>query len=66
MQNLNFPGKYWSIRLDMISCESSAGFLEAGTKFENVFSVTWVKVFRNIPEFRILRLTFHRKTASKC
>ena len=27
---------------------------------------TWVKVFRIIPEFRILRLTFHRKSASKC
>ena len=26
----------------------------------------WVKVFRIIPEFRILRLTFHRKSASKC
>ena len=26
---------------------------------------TWVKVFRIIPEFRILRLTFHRKSASK-
>ena len=26
----------------------------------------WVKVFRVIPEFRILRLTFHRKSASKC
>ena len=25
----------------------------------------WVKVFRIIPEFRILRLTFHRKAASK-
>ena len=25
-----------------------------------------VKVFRMIPEFRILRLTFHRKSASKC
>ena len=24
----------------------------------------WVKVFRIIPEFRILRLTFHRKSAS--
>ena len=29
-------------------------------------SDTWVKVFRIIPEFRILRLTFHRKSASKC
>ena len=25
-----------------------------------------VKVFRINPEFRILRLTFHRKSASKC
>ena len=27
---------------------------------------TWVKVFRIIPEFRISRLPFHRKLASKC
>ena len=27
---------------------------------------SWVKVFRINPEFRILRLTFHRKSASKC
>ena len=27
---------------------------------------TWVKVFRISPESRILRLTFHRKSASKC
>ena len=26
----------------------------------------WVKVFRINPEFNILRLTFHRKSASKC
>ena len=26
----------------------------------------WVKVFRMIPEFRILRLAFYRKSASKC
>ena len=26
----------------------------------------WVEIFRIIPEFRILRLTFHRKSASKC
>ena len=25
---------------------------------------TWVKVFKIIPEFRILRLTFHRKSVS--
>ena len=27
---------------------------------------TWMKVFRINPEFRILRLTFQRKSASKC
>ena len=27
---------------------------------------SWVKVFRIIPEFRILRATFHRKSATKC
>ena len=27
---------------------------------------SWVKVFRIIPEFRILRLTFHRKSVLKC
>ena len=27
---------------------------------------SWMKVFRIIPEFRILRLTFHRKSAAKC
>ena len=30
------------------------------------YKTIWVKVFRIIPEFRILRLTFHRKSASKC
>ena len=29
-------------------------------------SKAWVKVFRINPEFRILRLTFHRKSAPKC
>ena len=28
--------------------------------------VSWVKIFRIIPEFRILRLTFYEKSASKC
>ena len=28
--------------------------------------LSWVKVFRIISEFRILRLTFYRKSASKC
>ena len=30
-----------------------------------VSKVSWVKVLRIIPEFRILRLTLHRKSASK-
>ena len=30
------------------------------------FKHTWVKIFRINPELRILRLTFHRKSASKC
>ena len=34
--------------------------------FKNVNITAWMKVFRIIPEFRILRLTFHRKSASKC
>ena len=29
------------------------------------FIFAWVNVFRINPEFRILRLTFHRKSASK-
>ena len=30
------------------------------------YPIAWVKAFSIIPEFRILRLTFHRKSASKC
>ena len=36
------------------------------TKKFLIWTYAWVKVFRIIPEFRILRLTFHRKSASKC
>ena len=39
-------------------------FLCSWVKLVHVLS-TWVNVFRIIPEFRILRLTFHRKSASK-
>ena len=28
--------------------------------------LAWVKLFRINPEFKILRLTFHRKSALKC
>ena len=41
-------------------------FKEAeGVYLEQVRIQAWVKVFRIIPEFRILRLTFHRKSATK-
>ena len=36
------------------------------TVFQLISAYAWVKVFRNNPEFKILRLTFHRKSASKC
>ena len=32
----------------------------------SLIKISWVKVFRAVPEFRILRLTFQRKSASKC
>ena len=31
-----------------------------------IVTKAWVKIFRIMPEFRILRLTFHKKSASKC
>ena len=35
--------------------------------FKDLFKMTaWVKDFKIIPEFRILKRTFHRKSASKC
>ena len=30
------------------------------------FLFTWLKVFRIIPDFRILRITLHIKSSSKC
>ena len=39
-------------------------WLKVYTNFDTIS--TWTKVFRSIPEFRIFRLTFHRKSASKC
>ena len=38
--------------------------MDLGTCFTLLDSL--VKVFRIIPEFRILRLTFHTKSATKC
>ena len=36
----------------------------SGTEIHHILA--WVKVFRINPEFRILRQTFHRKSAPKC
>ena len=40
--------------------KSNVPFLQVG-----LITSTWGKVFRIIPELRILRLTFHTKSASK-
>ena len=45
---------------DLMSWQVGENFLRANNKG------TWLKVFRISPEFRILRLPFHRKAASKC
>ena len=40
---------------------------EVGVIYEPMQEISaWVKVFRINPEFLVLRLTFHRKSASKC
>ena len=46
------------IILTMPICEPGLSHFQMG-------SIAWVKVFRIIPEFRILRPTFHRKSASE-
>ena len=40
--------------------------LSTGVQPNHHNTTAWVKVFRIPPEFRILRLTFHRKSASNC
>ena len=60
-----------SIHVKMPHCwksHAAAHFIKktlAGRVEEDATKFAWVKVFRIIPEFRILRLTFHRKSASK-
>ena len=51
-----------------LSCSSSelVAVLVSMAISENTAMYACVKIFRIIPEFRILRLTFHRKSASKC
>ena len=40
--------------------------VKKGVKIMLMLRQTWVKAFRIIPDFRISRLTFCRKSASKC
>ena len=51
------------------SCDLTLGpekLLEFSVNELTVFDLkAWVKVFKIIPEFRILRMTFHRKSSSK-
>ena len=47
----------------MFSKKDKSGFSKTRVKHEH--TATWVEVFRIIPEFRILRLTFHRKSSYK-
>ena len=42
------------------SCRAVSSTVKSNTKF-----IAWMIVFRTIPEFPILGLTFHRKHASK-
>ena len=59
---------------DKSNLECIAFDLTRQALLDNIFRIikywqdkfSWVKVFMIIPEFRILRLTFHRKSASKC
>ena len=47
-------------------CPSAALGVSSIQRVKNdVFLNAWVKVFRIIPKFRILRLSFQRKSASK-
>ena len=60
-------GKYVSIWIHCYIVLPDAASFVSQTYSVNVliFWTPWVKAFRIIPEFRILRLTFHRKSASK-
>ena len=53
---------------DFLADEAGSGSGEIATGVPGLFFIftIWVKAFRIYPEFRILRLTFHRKSASKC
>ena len=66
-------GMEFSIKFDIIKSGCSVVYFEGShvisskkyciiflsLKIDGVITCTWVKVFRIIPEFRILRLTLH-------
>ena len=54
------------LRMTRFLCHSIVFYRRQKVSQYHTASHTWVKVFRNNPEFRILRLTFHLKSASKC
>ena len=69
-QQITLVVKELNLVMYIIRVHAPSGMGIAGS---DVFSLldphdkpTWVKVFRINLEFRILRLTFHRKSASKC
>ena len=49
--------------IDLLESSKAIGLCPMGNI---TIYITWVKVFRTNPEFRIFRLTFNRKSASKC
>ena len=66
-QTLHLSQKYVSRKSLLQNIRPLAPLVTSDWAFnEGFYAYAWVEVFRIIPEFRILRLTFHRKSASKC
>ena len=68
---LHFTKELWKMTIKWLLCKivplNHDSLITHSIPMDPKYSVikAWVKVFRIIPEFRILRLTFHRKSASK-
>ena len=60
----SFLRDFFSLKFKKKSDDKKPAKLSSMRRVKMLFN-TWVKVFRIILEFRILRLTFHRKSASK-
>ena len=56
---------YGDAFMDLV-CRDACDGLDVGRVRLAAVTIAWVKFFRIIPEFRILRLTFFGKSASKC